>query len=356
MFDADYWQEIYQTLSKNKFRTFLTAFGVSWGIFMLVVMLGAGKGLQNAVEGRFAGMAHNAFYIWTERTSFSYKGYPKGRNFNFNNDDIEALRTSIPEIELMGPRNQLGGYRGGNNVTKGSKTGAYNVNGDFPQYRYIQGIQIEKGRFINDLDINDKRKIAVIGPRVYEVLFEPEDDPIGEYIHINGVYFMVVGQFDTRATGHQAERDAHTIFIPFTTFQNAFNYGNFVSWFAITAIPEVEAVVVEEKVLKLLAARHDIHPDDNRAFGHFNVGEKFKQVNGLFAGISFLSWFVGIFTLLAGVIGVSNIMLVIIKERTHELGIRRAIGATPNAIISQIVTESMVLTTLSGFGGLLLGR
>ncbi len=355
LFDLDKWQEIYLTLSKNKLRTFMTAFGVGWGIFMTMVMLGAGKGLENGVRKEFAGFATNSLYIWGEATSIPYNGFPRNRSIHLNNDDIALIRDNVSEVDLLAPRNQLGGYRGGNNVTRKNKSGAFSVMGDYPAISEIQSIMIDQGRFINALDIEDKRKVAIIGTNVVHVLFEAEEDPIGQHVLINGVYFKVVGVFKTKKGGQEAEKDENTIFIPFSTFQHAFNYGNRVGWFALTSHLYIPASLAEAKVLSILMKKHQVSPDDERAFGHFNAEERFTEMNNAFIGINGISWFVGIMTLFAGVIGVSNIMLVIIKERTKELGIRRAIGATPFNIISQVLSESLILTALAGYFGLVFG-
>ena len=355
IFDRDNWQEIYYSLKQNKLRSFLTAFGVFWGIFLLLIMLGASKGLQNGAMDNFSNRATNSLYLWTRPTTIPYKGFPIGRRFYFDNDDIKALRQHIPEIQFLGPRNQVGGHRGVTNISRGLKDGAFSINGDYPEYRYIQLLKITTGRFINDLDMRDRRKVTVIGTRVREVLFEEEEDPLGEYILVKGVYFKVVGVFTTNSEGDEAEEETQTIFIPFTTFQNAFNFGKRVSWFSITSQPHIPASVVEKKAIALLAERHQIAPDDRNAFGRYNAEKEYRKMVNLFKGINILTWFVGTFTLIAGVIGVSNIMLIIVKERTREIGIRRAIGATPFNIISQIVAESVLLTALSGSIGLFFG-
>jgi len=355
IFDRDNWQEIYYSLKQNKLRSFLTAFGVFWGIFLLLIMLGASKGLQNGAMDNFSNRATNSLYLWTRPTTIPYKGFPIGRRFYFDNDDIKALRQHIPEIQFLGPRNQVGGHRGVTNISRGLKDGAFSINGDYPEYRYIQLLKITTGRFINDLDMRDRRKVTVIGTRVREVLFEEEEDPLGEYILVKGVYFKVVGVFTTNSEGDEAEEETQTIFIPFTTFQNAFNFGKRVSWFSITSQPHIPASVVEKKAIALLAERHQIAPDDRNAFGRYNAEKEYRKMVNLFKGINILTWFVGTFTLIAGVIGVSNIMLIIVKERTREIGIRRAIGATPFNIISQIVAESVLLTALSGYIGLFFG-
>jgi putative ABC transport system permease protein len=357
MFDRDRWQEIFHTLKKNKLRTFMTAFGVFWGIFMLIIMLGSGSGLENGVTEGMGNFATNSVFVWTQQTSKPYKGFPRGRRFWFRNDDIQALRDNIPEIEYLAPKIQ--GWSSGdgtNNTVRKDKTGAFSIMGDYPEWNKIDPMDVFKGRFINDIDIREKRKVAVIGTRVEEVLFEPEEDPIGEYIRIQGVYFQVIGVFRPLNTninfGGEKEQ---SIYLPLTTLQKTYNYGDVVGWFSITSKENVAASVVEEKAIKLLGVRHSIHPEDTEAFGHFNLEQEFKQMTGLFDGIAGLIWIVGIGTLLAGVIGISNIMLVIVKERTKEIGIQRALGATPMNVIVQIITESVLLTSVAGYIGLVFG-
>jgi putative ABC transport system permease protein len=354
MFDTDKWAEIFNSLSKNKLRTFLTAFGVFWGILMLIIMLGSGNGLENGVTKNFGEMATNSVFIWTRATTVAYAGLPEGRRFEMRNEDMDVLRREVPELDNLVPRNQLRGYRGGNNVTYGTKAGNFQVMGDYPQVQEINPMDITIGRFLNKNDIDERRKVAVIGRNVRDVLFG-ELDPVNKNIKINGVYFKVIGVFKSKKSGNEGERDTQTIFIPFTTFQKAFNYGNVVGWIAATAQPHSNASEVEEKIKRILKERHKVAPEDDRAFGSFNAQEEFEKMNGLFTGISMLIWVVGTGTLIAGVIGVSNIMLIIVKERTKEIGIRRAIGATPLSITSQIIMESIVLTSLAGYFGLVFG-
>lgn len=355
MFDLDNWQEIFSAIRKNKLRTFLTAFGVFWGIFMLVIMLGSGNGLRNGIMSDFDGMATNSFFIWAQRTNKAYKGFQPGRRFNYKNEDAIAIRNAVPEADAICPRNELGGFRGGNNVSRGVKAGTFNVTGDYPDYQRVEPMPKLKGRFINDLDISQRRKVAVIGSRVQEILFEAGEDPIGQYIKVNGVFFQVVGTFSSNKSGQQASQETQRIYLPFTTFQTAFNYGNIVGWFAITSKPGIPAEVTEAKVIEVLKQQHDISPDDQLAIGHWNMGKQFDRISGLFTGISVLVWVVGIGTLLAGVIGVSNIMLIIVKERTKEIGIKRALGASPLSIVGQIILESVFLTSFAGYFGLLAG-
>jgi putative ABC transport system permease protein len=356
MFDRDKWQEIYSSLKSNKLRTFFTAFGVFWGIFMLIIMLGSGNGLRNAVYDGMGDFATNSAIMFTRQTTVPYKGFPRGREWLFHTSDMEALLKNIPEIDQLAPRLQPWGGNGGNNVVHGLKTGAYNITGDYPAINKIDPVRLLMGRFINEIDLQNKRKVAVIGNRVRDELFKNNEKIIGEYIRINGVYYQVVGVFEPKNKNINigGEKDK-SVFIPFTTMQVSYNLGDDVHYFLVTAKPNKSASVVEEKCMKLLAERNHVAPEDEQAFGHFNLEKEFKKMNGLFLGIRILIWIVGTGTLLAGVIGVSNIMLIIIKERTKEIGIQRAIGATPWRIMSQIVTESVTLTAIAGSFGLVLG-
>ena len=355
MFDLDKWNEIYYALKKNKLRTFFTAFGVFWGIFMLVIMMGAGAGLYNGVTKDMGDMATNSMFMWTQTTTMPYKGFPRGRRYMFRNSDTKALKDNIPEIKYIAARLQGWGGEGSNNVIRGDRIGGFRIQGDYPAYNKIEPVDIIKGRFINDIDIEKKRKVAVIGIRVKDEMFKPEEDPIGQYLQIQGVYFKVVGLFKSKKSDQQADRDNQQIIMPFTTLQRVYNYGDVVGWYAITSQDDVSVSVVEEKAKALMKSRHSIHPDDDRAIGSFNLETEFKKMTNLFTGIDGLIWIVGIGTLFAGVIGVSNIMLIVVKERTKEIGIQRALGASPRNIISQIITESVFLTTFAGYFGLVLG-
>ncbi len=354
IFERDSWQEIFATIRKNKLRTFLTMLGVFWGIFMLVIMLGSGNGLRNGILKDFAGTATNSFFTWTQQTSKAYKGMKPGRYFNYNMSDAEALK-QVPELDVVSPLNQLGGHDGTNNVLRGLKTAACGIQACYPQVSKIQEVRIGKGRFINELDIKEKRKICVIGPRVAELLFAKGEEVLGEYIRINGVYFKVVGLTAPTAGGQDGQEQAERINIPFTTFQNAFNYGDIVGWFAIKSKDNVPAEVSEAKVISILKERHKVAPEDLSAIGHWNMAVEYNKLNGLFTGIEVLIWIVGIGTLLAGVIGISNIMLIVVKERTKEIGVKRALGAVPFQIIAQILIETVFLTSISGYFGLLAG-
>lgn len=356
MFDRDKWSEIISSLKSNKLRTFFTAFGVFWGIFMLIIMLGSGNGLRNAIFDGMGDFATNSAIMFTRQTTMPYKGFPRGRFWLFHTADMEGLKKSIPEIDQLAPRLQPWGGNGGNNVVYGIKTGAYNITGDYPAINMIDPVNILEGRFLNEIDLQHKRKVAVIGNRVRDELFKTGNPVLGEYIRINGVYYQVVGVFEpkNRNINFGGDKDK-SIFIPFTTMQVSYNMGDDVHYFLVTAKVGKSASMVEEKCLKLLAEWNHIHPDDEQAFGHFNLEKEFKKMNGLFLGIRILIWIVGTGTLLAGVIGVSNIMVIIIKERTKEIGVQRAIGATPWRVISQVITESVTLTIIAGSFGLVLG-
>ncbi len=355
IFNIDKFQEIWFTIKQNKLRTFFTAFGVFWGIFMLVVMLGAGKGLHNGVSQGMGDMATNSMFMWGNRTTEPFKGFPRGRRVRFNNDDTKALIDQIPEIQHIGPRLQVFTTQGQNNVVRKERTAAYSIQGDYPAYNLIDPSNILQGRFINIHDINDKRKVIVIGQRVLEEMFDKGEDPIGDYLKIQGVFFKIVGVSSSKKNDQQAEQENQQIFMPFTTMQNTYNMGDRVGWYSITAKDGYSAADVLQKAKLIIGQRHSISPNDDRAIGSFNVEEQYKKMEGLFMGINGLIWIVGIGTLLAGVIGVSNIMLIIVKERTKEIGVQRALGATPWQIRKQVIIESVLLTSVAGYFGLVVG-
>ncbi len=330
-------------------------FGVFWGIFMLMLLLGSGNGLQNGVVKGFASWASNSGFIWTQKTTMPFMGMKPGRRIQLTTADSEAIIRSISGLEHLAPRTQLGGFRGGHNVTRKSKAGGFNVYGDYPQYQEIQHLNLFSGRFLNEFDITEIRKVAVIGQNVVDVLFEEDEDPVGSYVEINGVHFKVIGAFSSIQTGDQADRENRALYIPFTTFQRAFNYGNKVGWYAFSALPGIPVSKVENDIKSLLKNRHKVHPDDLGAIGSANLEEKFMQMMGLFNGIAIFVWIVGTGTLLAGVIGVSNIMLIIVKERTKEIGIRKSLGASPGSIVGLILQESVFITVVAGYVGIFLG-
>src|SRR5690554_4563739 len=353
MFSRDKWNEIIEALSANPIRTLITAFGVFWGIFILVILLSANQGLQNGIKKQMGGLSTNTMFMWTQSTSKSYKGLPQGRRFNYRNGDVHAIKQNIDGLLYVSPRNQLGGFRGTNNVVRGTKTGAYNVYGDYPEFIQQQPMDILQGRFINYGDIEKKRKIAIIGEGVVREMYEPGEEVLGSYIKVQGVNFMVVGVYKPKGNvGGDAEEAQKQMFIPFTTFQQAFNYGDIVGWMAITAQDNTPITEVKSEIFDLLKNRHTIDPTDERAIGHFDLYQEFKKINGLFWILKAVSYLVGGLILFSGIIGIVNIMLIIVKERTQEIGIRRALGATPAVIIKQILTESVVLSLVAGMAGI----
>ncbi|MBE7640719.1 FtsX-like permease family protein [Salegentibacter sp. BLCTC] len=354
MFSRDKWSEIIEALSSNWFRTILTAFGVMWGIFILVILLAAGKGLENGVKKGFGGIATNTMFMWTQTASKPYKGLPKGRRYNFKTADVEALRENVPGLRFISPRNQLGGFGGNNNVVRGLQTGAFNVYGDYPEIIQQEPMDITSGRFINYLDIQEKRKVAIIGEGVKRELYEKDEEVLGTYLKINGVNFMVIGTYKKKGGGGgNVEEAQKQIYVPFTAFSQAFNMGDTVGWMAITANDENSITSLKSSILDLIKTRHSIHPEDDRAVGNFDLYEEFNRVNGLFVALKAVAYFVGILVLLSGIIGISNIMLIVVKERTNEIGVRRALGATPWSIRGQILMESIFLTIISGMAGII---
>jgi putative ABC transport system permease protein len=354
MFDLDNWQEVWATLRSNRLRTFLTAFGVFWGILMLMAMLGFGSSMQEGTHRQMKGMATNLLWVWGQTTTVAYDGLPTGRQVKFEISDIENLRR-LQGIEWLAPRLRLGGWGNGFNVSYEGKTGNYAVMGDYPDFRHIMSFDYQAGRFINDRDIAESRKVAVIGQAVRTELFPPDVSPIGQYLKISGVYFQVVGITKTLRSGGQGDQDAHTVFVPFTTLKSSFHVGDRVGFFALTAKPGTDGPELENQVRAVLAKHHRVSPDDALAIGSFNAFVFFGKFQTFFLVLSIVSWVVGGATLLAGVVGVSNIMLITVKERTKEIGVRKALGATPVSIIAMVMKESIVLTAIAGLFGVAAG-
>ncbi len=351
MFDLDKWQEIFNTIRKHKLRTFLTALGVFWGIFMLIILMGAGKGLENGVLGMFGGHAVNSMYVWPMATEKPYLGLPAGRRVRFSSQDIEAIQNRYEkELEYIAPRL----YVTTGAIINGKNSGAFQVRGELPAILHIDAFTVDKGRFINQKDIDLKRKTAVIGRQVKKILFEEKayDEVIGKYIKIRGAEYQIVGIFKSDRVGDNEGEDEEEIIIPLTTAQQITNQPNQISWFVCSMHKEIAISSIEPKITSLLKQRHKIAPDDKRGIGSENIEEQFKQFQGLFFGISLIVWIVGIGSLLAGVIGVGNIMLIVVKERKKEIGIRKAMGATPSSIVSMILLESVFITSIAGYLGL----
>jgi len=351
MFDLERWQEIFETMSRHKLRTTLTAFGVFWGILMLVLLLAGGRGLENGVKYNFNDISHNSLFVWSEKTTLPYQGHKPGRSIQLTNEDTKALREEIPELGGVAPKSRLGGEF---SVNRGTKNANFVIQGEETDVLKIETIRMTKGRFLNELDVEEKKKVCVIGPRAQEVLF-PGEDPVGQYIRIKGAFFKIVGAFKVNSSSGGDREDAQCIFIPLSTLQQTYNQMNHLGWFGLLVKPEYNMAIVEKKVKSLIARRHHVHPEDLAAIGSWNAGEEFNRFNNLFAAINIFVWFVGIGTIIAGIVGVSNIMLILVKERTKEIGIRKALGAKPSTIIMLIMQESITITALAGYIGLLTG-
>ena len=352
IFDKDTWQEIFDSISKNKTRTAITIIGVMWGIFLLVVLLGAAKGMENNFNKLFGNFATNSVFVWGQSTSKPFKGFQEGKRITLKMSDLESIKKEIKGLEFVVPRHQTQGVAENN-----FKTGTFGVYGDYPELDKVEKKKLVYGRWINEQDIQEKKKVCIIEEEIYKQLFDKDEYPIGQYIKINNINYKLVGMYkegQVRLGGPQGN-----IHIPFTTFQQVYNTGNTLGWMMITGKPEFEITQIEADIKLLLKNLHDVHPEDNRAFGSFNLGEEIKKFTGFLTGMQFLTWFVGIATLIAGVFAIGNILLITVKERTSEIGIRRALGAKPWEIKRHIILESVFLTSIAGalgiiFGGLVL--
>jgi putative ABC transport system permease protein len=354
LFDLDAWVEISETARSRPLRTLLTSFGVAWGSFMLVALLGFGNGLEKGTRQSMGDFATNSVHVWGQRTTLPYAGRPPGRWIEFEDEDIRAIH-AIPGIDVIAPRIQLSGYRNGSQVVHGTKVGSYSVMGDIPAYAQIQIFPLVDGRFIDERDMTEGRKVCVVGDQVVKEIFDGAN-PIGEWVEVQGVFFQVVGWFASKRTGDQADRENGTIHLPYATFRRVFpSMGDGPGWFSLTAMPDMPGSLIETQVKDVLRARHDAAPDDDMAIGSFNTEEEFGKIRRIFTAIRGITWFVGVATLLSGVVGVSNILLITVRERTAEIGMRRAVGATPGAIIASIVQEATVLTAVSGYVGVVSG-
>ncbi|MEP0366573.1 MAG: ABC transporter permease [Cyclobacteriaceae bacterium] len=351
MFDLDKWQEIFQAIAKNKMRTFATAFGVFWGILMLILLLGAGQGLQNGVQQSMLLDAINSIWVIPARTSMSYDGMPAGRQHPLQEEDLQSVDSEISGIEFMSPENWIQGNYIVKYKNRGSAFGVYGTYSDYFDIKVTQ--KLISGRALNKLDDKEKRKVCYIGNRVAESIFPEGVDPVGEYLDIKGSVFRVVGVFKFESSNGMDQ--AQRIYIPFTTFQQIYNPSKSVSLFAVTTAEGTQGKELEADILELLKIRQSIHPDDNQAYWVHNQEENFRQVQNLFNGIKAFIWLVGIGTLTAGIVGVSNIMIIVVKERTKEIGIRKAVGATPASVVGLIMQESIFITAVAGYLGLFLG-
>ena len=345
LFDKDTWQELRESLTKNKLRTIITMIGVWWGILLLIGLLGSAKGIENKFSVQFGNYATNSVFIWGQTTSKAFKGFQQGRYPGLKLSQLEKIKNQVKGIKFLLPRNARDAQ-----VVRGVQYDNFGISGDFPLLDEIQKKNLISGRFINQLDINDSKKVAVISDDVYKQLFAIDEKAIGEFIKINDISYKVVGLFE------QGDFDfGGDLHIPFTTFQKVYNQGDNIGWITVTGEQGFDIRQIEKDVKLALKNLNYVHPDDNRAFGSFNLGELFDRFEGFLKGMQFLTWFVGIATLIAGVFAIGNILLITVKERTKEIGIRRAIGATPFEIKRQIILESIFLTIIAGIFGIISG-
>lgn len=347
-FDLDTWEEILVTITRNKTRSLLTAFGIFWGIFMLVCLMGGAQGMQDLLSKQFKGFATNSGFMASNKTSKTYKGFQQGRYWDLENKDVERVRRNVPEIEIVTPNITRWGIK----ITHQENNISGTLKGLYPIYGKIEEPKIEIGRYLNDMDIRDQRKVCVIGKRIYESLFPDKGDPCGKYIQINNIYYQVIGVDVSSGNMNINGQSETSVIIPFTTMQQNYNFGEKIHVLCYTVRKGYAISEVEKKIEQVVKQAHMIHPDDKQAIIQVNAEAMFSMMDNLFEGIRILGWMVGLGTLLAGAIGVSNIMMVTVKERTTEIGIRRAIGARPNDILQQILSESMVLTILAGMIGI----
>ena len=353
MFDLDRWTEIWVTITRNKTRSLLTCFGVFWGILMLVILLGSGRGMQNGIMRSVNGFATNSAFFFADRTSESYKGFNKGRQWNMRNRDVESIRREVKELSAISPI--IWGNSSDKNIVYGMMSGTFNVKGVHPDYFQIETQKLFHGRLLNEVDERERRKVCLIGTKVKEVLFK-EEDPCGSYIRVNGIYYQVVGVVQQRASGvNIGGRSEECVFLPFSTMQQTLNQGDIIHFLCVAAKPDVQMLPVINKIKSIIKEQNFISPTDPQAVSAINLAAQFETFNNAFLGIDILIWIVGVGTLLAGIIGVSNIMMVTVKERTKEIGVRRALGAKPWNIISQIMSESLLITAMAGLMGLTVG-
>lgn len=348
MFGTDIWQEIFHTIKKNKLRTFLTSFSMAWGIFMLVLLLGSGTGLENGIQKQFADDAVNSIWVRPGVTSIPYKGFQAGRRVQFTNEDVDLAKDKIEGVDKLTARFGMWGQE----MSYGNEYSTYSLRGTHPDHKYLENTIIAKGRFLNELDLQRQRKITVIGKTVEEQLYKGKD-AMGTYLEIKGIPFKVVGVF----TDEGNPREMECVYVPITTAQRVFNGGNTIRYlmFTVGDASFDESVVIADNTEEFYAQRHSISDQDPRALNISNNMEEFKRVSDLMLGIRAFIWIIGIGTIVAGVVGVSNIMMIVVKERTTEIGVRKALGASPWSVIKLIVLEAVLITSFAGYLGLLAG-
>jgi putative ABC transport system permease protein len=355
MIDVEKWQEIFSTLGRHKLRTALTAFGVFWGIFMLTALLGAGKGLENGVAEGFP-KTTNTVWVWSQGpTQIPWQGMPVGRQIRLRPEDVADIARNVPSVGFITGQNSVGVWDNAPPTTvRNSRNGAFSIQGGFAGMENINSLRIIQGRSFNQRDEPQKRKVAVIGQRVRDQLFAKDENPLGEDITINGIIFQVVGVFRSTQNGNQ-QQEEERIYLPNETLRYAFNQTGRIGSFVIVPKPGIHARVAENDVKLYLAQINKVSPEDKGVFGSFNLQDEHDKVDGLFTGIKVFSWMVAIGTIFAGAVGVGNIMLIVVKERTREIGLRKALGATPASIVAMIMQESVFITAVAGYSGLVFG-
>lgn len=353
--DTEKWHEIFKTLGQHKLRSSLTAFGVFWGIFMLTLLLGAGKGLENGVNEGFPRVS-NVVWVWVQgNTQMPYQGMPIGRQIGLKPEDVAAIEKNVASVGFIRGQNSVGIWSGTPPYTvHKDKNGTFFIEGTHAHMDNIYSLRMKEGRYFNELDDLEKRKTVIIGTRVRTQLFDADESPLGKNITINGISFKVIGVFESTANGNQ-QQEEEKIYLPNETLRYAFNQVGNIGSFVVQPKPGIHARVAEEDVKKYLKELKKVNPEDMGVFGSFNLQNEFDKVEGLFTGIAVFSWVVAIGTIMAGAIGVGNIMLIVVKERTREIGLRKALGATPNSIVGMIVQESIFITTVAGYLGLVVG-
>ena len=353
--DIDSYREILDTLTRNKSRSFLTGFGVFWGVFMLVALIGGGSGLKEMLEKNFEGFAQNTVIVWSQQTSKAYKGFRKGRWWSMDYKDITRLRQRVPELDIVAPALFAPWGKSNTAYYKDQKT-TPRIQGCTPEYAKVIEPKLYYGRYINEMDMKEHRKVCVIGKRIYKELFKEGGDPCGKSIRIDSTYYEVIGVDYASSGGMNINgRAEQKITLPLTLMQETYNRGKEVDMIVATGHAGVVMSKLTDRIREAVTMGHFVDPTDEQAAMVFNTEVLFQMLDNLFKGVNFLIWLVGLGTLLAGAIGVSNIMMVTVRERTTEIGIRRAIGATPKMILSQIIAESIVLTLVAGMSGILFG-
>ena len=349
-FDLDTYREILDTLTRNKSRSFLTGFGVFWGVFMLVALIGGGQGMKEMLNQNFEGFATNSAMVWAQPTTKAYKGFRKGRRWNMEYKDVERLKSRIPELDVVSPVL----FSNGGTAYYGDRKTTVGINGVQEDYQRVSEPKMRYGRYLNDMDVAQRRKVCVIQKKIYKDLFPGGGDPCGSFIRVDSVYYQIVGVDYSSAEGVSFGSEAGTtMLLPITLMQQTYNMGQNVHMIAVTGKKGVVMSTVTDRIRETIARAHTIDPTDEQGVMVFNTEVLFQMLDSLFKGVNFLIWLVGLGTPLAGAIGVSNIMMVTVRERTIEIGIRRAIGATPRMILSQIISESIVLTMVAGMSGIL---